>query len=105
MGEGPPASGWTVGATGRKSPGPIAETIAGHHDLADDFARRQIAHQPLGAGMAERSIERAADLPRYAKGAAPGLRYVHARHFVQPLIVSRQPHQPRSRAVDRHLFA
>src|SRR5262249_1694743 len=62
-------------------------------------------HQPLGAGMAERAIERAADLARYAKGASPCLRYVDTFHFMRPLIFSRQPQQPFSRAVDRHLLS
>jgi hypothetical protein len=41
---------------------PIVEPVARQHDLADDLARRQVAHEALGAGMAERAVERAADL-------------------------------------------
>src|SRR5579883_3641119 len=56
--------------------------------------------------MAERAIERAADLARNAERAAPGFRNVDAFHFVRPRVrtFSRQPQQPFSRAVVRNLF-
>src|SRR5665811_843897 len=31
---------------------PIADTVAGQHDLSDDLVRREIAHEPLRAGVA-----------------------------------------------------
>src|SRR3546814_1455600 len=53
-----------LAAFGRRSaivPGPLAEVVAGHHDLAHDLGRGEIAHQALGAGMAELAGEGAAD--------------------------------------------
>ena len=50
--------------------GPFAERIACDHDLRDDFLGRQIAHQPLSAGVAERAGQSAADLGRDAQGPA-----------------------------------
>ncbi len=47
---------------GGRSRRPIVQPVARHHDLADDLAGGEIAHQPLGAGVAERAVERAADL-------------------------------------------
>ena len=41
---------------------PVAEVVAGDHDLADDLGGGQVAHQPLGAGVAEGAGQRAADL-------------------------------------------
>ena len=40
--------------------GPFAERIACDHDLRDDFLGRQIAHQPLSAGVAEGAGQSAA---------------------------------------------
>src|SRR2546423_1422248 len=58
-------------AFGRFPTRPIAEPVARHHHLSDDFARREIAHQPLRAGVTERASERAADLARHAQRRAP----------------------------------
>ena len=41
---------------------PFAQRITCQHDLTDDFAGRQIAHQPHCAGMTEPAIQRAANL-------------------------------------------
>src|SRR5262245_9669787 len=64
---------------------PITEAIARDHDLPDDLAGREVAHEPLRAGMAERAGERAADLARDAKRAAVGLGNVDALDLVRPL--------------------
>ena len=84
----------------------IAEPVARHHDLADDLARREIAHQPLRAGVAERAVERAADLAREAKRAAVGLRDIDALDLVRPLArdLAGQAQQPLAGAVDRDLL-
>ncbi len=85
---------------------PVAEPVARHHDLADDLARRQVAHQPLRPGVAERAVERAADLARQAQRAAVGLRDVDALDLVRPLAwhFAGQPQQPFACAVDRDLL-
>jgi hypothetical protein len=49
---------------------PVAEIVAGDEDLADNLGRGQVAHQPLGAGVAEGTGERAADLGGDAERAA-----------------------------------
>ena len=49
---------------------PFAQRIAGEHDLADDFARREIAHEAHGACVAEAAVQRATDLARHAQRAA-----------------------------------
>ena len=74
--------------------------------LADDFPGSEIAHQPLGAGMAERAGERAADLARYAQRAAPGFRNIDALHLMRmPAgVFPRQPQQPFAGAVGGYLF-
>src|SRR5262249_28909812 len=84
-----------AGARGRgtaaraRSPQPITETIARDHDLADDLAGREVAHEPLRAGVTERAGERAADLARDAKRAAVGLGDVDAFDLVRPLALAR----------------
>ena len=85
---------------------PVAEPVARDHHLADDLAGREVAHQPLRAGVAERAGERAADLAREAERAAVGLRDVDALDLVRPLarVLARQPQQPFARAVDRDLL-
>jgi len=57
----------------RSASQPITEAIARDHDLADDLAGREVAHEPLRAGVTERAGERAADLAGDAKRAAVGL--------------------------------
>ena len=68
---------------------------------------REVAHQALRAGVAERAGQRAADLARDAQRAALGLGDVDGldlgRLALAPL--RRQPQQPLARAVDRHLLA
>ena len=84
---------------------PIVEPVARQHHLADDLARREIAHQALRAGMAERAIERAADLARNAQRAAIGFRNVDALDLMRPAVgLAGQPEQPFARAVDRNLL-
>ena len=53
--------------------GPFAQRITRQHHLADDFARRQVAHQPHGSGVAEPAIEGAANLAGHAQRAAIGV--------------------------------
>jgi len=72
--------------------GPFAELVPGHLDLGDDLGRGQVAHQGLGARVAEGAVQRAAHLAGDAQGAGPtDIRNVdgldlHARsHADQPL--------------------
>jgi hypothetical protein len=51
---------------------PFVKIVARHHDLAHDFARREVAHQLLRAGMAERTGQRAPHLGGDAQRAAIG---------------------------------
>ena len=50
--------------------GPLVQGIAGDHELPEDLARCQVAHQALGAGVAEAASQGAADLAGNAEGAA-----------------------------------
>ena len=85
---------------------PIAQAVARHHHLADDFAGGEIAHQALRAGVTECAGERAADLARDAQRAALGVGDVDALHLVRTLALyfARQPQQPFARAVDGNLL-
>ena len=89
---------------------PVAETVARDHDLADDLAGREVAHQPLRAGVAERAGERATDLAGDAQRAAVGLGDVDAFDLVRALVqtfaraLAGQPQKPFARAVDRDLL-
>lgn len=78
---------------------PFAEGIAGQHYLADNLRRPQIAHQPLGAGVAELAVQRAADLGGNTQRAAVRLRDVDALH----LISVGKAKQPFLRAIGRLL--
>ena len=94
-----------LGTGRRRRPLPIVEPVARQDDLADDLARREIAHQALRAGMAERATERAADLAGNAQRAAIGLRDIDAFDVVRPIRqFAREPQQPFARAVDRDLL-
>ena len=105
VGDEPAAVGRHDGAGRRRLSGPVAEPVAGDQDLTDDLAGGEIAHQPLGAGVAEAAIERAADLARDAQRAAPGLRDIDALDLVRPVAgFTGQPQQPFARAVDRDLL-
>ena len=68
--------------------------------------RGQIAHQPLRAGVAERTIQRAADLRGNAQRAAVGLRNVDALDLMRLFdrIAAWQPQQPFAGAVVGNLF-
>src|SRR5439155_10145657 len=94
-------------AAGRRlATGPVVEAVARHHDLTDDFAGGEIAHQPLRAGVAERTVQRAADLRGNAERAAVGFGNVDALDLVRLLerIAARQPQQPFAGAVAGNLL-
>jgi len=76
------------------------QSLARDHHLADDLAGGEVAHQPLGAGVAERAVQRAADLGRHAQRAAVGLGNVDALDLVGPArALAGQPQQPLAGAV------
>ncbi len=79
--------------------GPFAQRVARQHDLADDLARGQVAHQPHRAGMAEPAVERAADLRGNAQRSA--IRIGDEDHFEIMPVGGAQ--QPLARAVARML--
>ncbi len=54
----------------RVAVGEVAEPVARHQQLGEDFLGGQVAHQLLRAGVAERAGERAADLAGDAERAA-----------------------------------
>ena len=85
---------------------PVAQAVARHHHLADDLIGRQVAHEALGAGVAERTGERAADLAGDAERAAVGIGDIDAFDFMRPLALrlAGQTEQPFARAVDRDLL-
>ena len=71
---------------------PLLQIVPGHLHLGDDLGRRQVAHQGLGAGVAEGAVQRAAHLTGDAKGAraahigdVDGLDLDARRHADQPL--------------------
>src|SRR5262249_24086183 len=74
-----------TGTLGPRHAKKIAEPVARHHHLADDLFRREVANEALRAGVAERTVERAADLARYAQRAAVTFRDVDALDLVRPL--------------------
>ncbi len=49
--------------------GEVAEPVAGKQQLGEDFLSRQVAHQPLRAGVAEIASQRAAHLAGDAERA------------------------------------
>ena len=75
--------------------GPFAQRIAREHDLPDDLARCQVAHEAHRAGVAEAAVECAADLARHAQGAAIGVGDEH--HF--EVVLVRRAQQPFAGAV------
>ena len=85
---------------------PIAQTIPRDHDLPDDLPRGQIAHQALGAGVAECAGQGASDLAGETERAAVGLGNVDALDLVRlsARVPVRQPQQPLARAVDGSLL-
>jgi hypothetical protein len=64
---------------------PVIEAVARDHHLRDDFAGGEIAHQALRAGVAERAVQRAADLRGNAERAAIGFGNVDAFDFMRAL--------------------
>ena len=101
----PPSVG-TIAPSGARAARPVAEPVARDHHLPDDLAGREVAHEALRAGVAERAGERAADLARHAQRAAVGLRDIDALDFVRPLagVLAGKPQQPLARAVGRDLL-
>src|SRR4029077_17761763 len=93
-------------AVRRVAVGPVVEAIARHHDLADDLARGEVAHQPLRSGMTEGAIQRAADLRRNAQRAAIGLRNIDALDFMRSLelVAAWQAQQPFAGAIAGNLL-
>src|SRR6185369_17635353 len=85
---------------------PVSKTVPRSHYLADDLACRKIAHEPLRPRVAERTIERAADLTGHAQRAPLGVGDVNALNFVRPLTLhfARQTKQPLARTVHRNLL-
>jgi hypothetical protein len=79
---------------------PFAQIVARHHDLADDLARGEVAHQLLRAGVAEGTGQRAADLARNAQRAAILLGDVDDLD----LVPAGDAHEVFARAVVRDLF-
>ena len=79
--------------------GPFAQRIARQHDLADNLARRQIAHQTHRAGMAETAVQRAADLTRHAQRSP--IRIGNEHHLIILPVVG--PQQPFASAIVGHL--
>src|SRR5262249_34995227 len=86
--------------------GPIAEPVACSHHLADDLSRGQIPDPALGAGVAESTIERAADLAGDAQGSTFGIWDVDAFDLMRAFALhfAGKPQQPFARAVDRNLL-
>jgi hypothetical protein len=80
---------------------PVADRVAGDKNLGDDLLWSQIAHQALGAGVAERAGQGAADLTRDAQRAAVGLGNKHGLDLRRPGIVPAplQPQEPFASAV------
>ena len=75
----------TTPSVGRVPPGQSPSRSRATMHLADDFAGGEIAHQALGAGVAEGAVERAADLARHAQRAALGVGDVDAFDLVRQL--------------------
>jgi hypothetical protein len=93
-------------ALGAGHAGPFAEAVARDHDLRDDLRSVQIAHQPLRAGVAERAIQRAADLRGNAERAAVAFGNVNRFDVVRLFSgrVGGKANEPLARAVGRYLF-
>ena len=84
----------------RRSPrtaGPFAEVVAGDLHLGDDLGGGEVAHQRLGAGVAEGAVERAAHLAGDAQGA--GASDV-GNEYRLGLDAGREADQPFDRAVE-----
>ena len=87
------------------SPGQSPDAVARRHDLADDLAGGQVAHQLLGAGVAEGAGQRAADLRGDAQRAAVLFRDVdHLDLVAGAALIGRQAQQPLAGAVIRDLL-
>src|SRR5262249_6224057 len=94
------------GVVGARRSKPIVEAIARDRDLTDDLAGREVAYEPLRAGVAERAGERAADLTGEAKRTAVRLRDINAFDLMRPLerVLAGQAQEPFARAVGRDLL-
>ena len=69
---------------------PFTERIAREHHLPNDFARRQVAHQPHRTSVAKAAVERAADLARYTE--RPAIRIRNENHLI--ILSIRRTQQP-----------
>src|SRR5262249_17009133 len=85
---------------------PISQAIARDHDLANDLAGGEIAHEALRAGVAERAIQGAADLAGETERAAVRFRNVDGLHLMGTLVylLAGKPQEPFARAVRRDLL-
>ena len=85
---------------------PVAEPVAGDDRLRRDLLRRQVAHEPLRAGVAEGAGQRAADLARDAERAAVALGDIDALDLGAAVARARRRHadQPLAGAVLRDLL-
>ncbi len=104
----PRGAGTSPPSSGRTPPGKIAQPLARHQNLAEDFTGSEIAHQRLRAGVAERAGQRASHLGAHAQRAAvvlgdvDGLDLDRRQVRVQRIAEAKQPF---ARAVDRDLLA
>src|SRR4029079_15660560 len=84
----------------------LAEAVAGKHDLPDDFARSQIPHQSLGAGVAKTAGQGAADLTGDTQGAAILFGDVDSLDLLAAAIrIGCHAKKPFARAVGRELLS
>ncbi len=88
-----------IGVAHHAALGPFAQRIARQHHLADDLARGEVAHQLHRAGVAEGTVQSAADLRGYAERTARLVRDEH--HLV--IVPVRGAQQPLAGAIDRVL--
>ena len=83
----------------------VAEPLARRQDLADDLVGQEVAHQALGAGVAEGAGQGAADLAGDAQRAAAFLGNVDGLDLDRPPgAAGRKAEQPFAGAVDRDLL-
>ncbi len=84
----------------------VAEPVARHHHLADDFLRRQVADQALRAGVANEQVRVQPTWLETHNVPRSDSRNVDALDLVRPLALNlhRQAKQPLARAVDPNLL-
>ena len=81
--------------------GPFAKIVARHHDLTNNLACGQVAHQFLCAGMAERTSQRATHLAGNAQRAAIHLGDIDDLDFM----AARDAHKVFPRSIGRDIAA